>query len=317
MDESEFIKEIPVFINVRDRLNCLYQLLAWLEQAGHRKIILIDNASTYPPLLRYLNTCPHHVFRSGKNLGHTALWQIPEFKKTISSSWYVYTDPDVVPIELCPPDLIAKLYGLLKRFPDYLKAGPGLHLDDIPDHYHLKQKVLDVETSLYGKEVEQGVFQADIDTTFALHRPHTPYILGPALRLRGRYEIRHFPWYVDSANLCEEDIYYRDRATKSVTNWNTASDDVKLKCLPIGGGVAHQMDADPKFLLQALMRTYSGRMFSIICSVKSFFSRKHKQAVFMQANQDNEARQAILKILLSDEWMMAAKMVRQFKFFIR
>ncbi|MGC2162485.1 MAG: hypothetical protein WA634_11280 [Silvibacterium sp.] len=317
MNDANFVKEIPIFINVRDRLNCLSQLLSWLERAGHQRIIIIDNASTYPPLLAFLETCPHRVLRLKKNLGHTALWRIPEIGKVIAKSWFVYTDPDVVPIEACPFDLVTRLHELLEVFPCYLKAGPGLCLYDIPDHYHLRQQVIDFEKSLYGREIAPDVFQADIDTTFALHRPHTPYILGPALRLRGRYEARHLPWYVDSHNPDEEERYYRDHAAKSVTNWNTTSDEVKLKCLPLGGGVAREMETDPESLLRTLMRTNSGKMFSIICSFKAFFLRRAEDSASAHMQQDNKARQKILDILLSNEWMAAANIVRRFNFLKR
>ena len=99
----------------------------------------------------------------------------------------------MIPTQQCPLDAVAHLHGLLERFPDYLKAGLGLKIDDLPDHYHLKQEVIRWETTLYGREITSGVFQADIDTTFAIYRPGTPYIVGPAMRSRGRYEARHLP----------------------------------------------------------------------------------------------------------------------------
>ena len=46
--------QIPIFIVVRDLLSPLQQLVAWLERAGHERIVLIDNDSTYPPMVEYL-----------------------------------------------------------------------------------------------------------------------------------------------------------------------------------------------------------------------------------------------------------------------
>ena len=46
-------RDVPIFINARDRLGVMKKLIDWLLDAGYRKLILLDNNSTYPPLLRY------------------------------------------------------------------------------------------------------------------------------------------------------------------------------------------------------------------------------------------------------------------------
>jgi hypothetical protein len=43
----------PIFVNCRDRLESLLALLDFLERAGQEQIYLLDNDSTYPPLLEY------------------------------------------------------------------------------------------------------------------------------------------------------------------------------------------------------------------------------------------------------------------------
>ena len=47
-------EQYPTFIIVRDRIEPLRQLLDWLDRAGQREIWLIDNDSTYPPLVEFL-----------------------------------------------------------------------------------------------------------------------------------------------------------------------------------------------------------------------------------------------------------------------
>ena len=51
----------PIFINCRDRITCLSVLVDWLEKAGHENIYLLDNDSSYPPLLEYYEQTPHTV----------------------------------------------------------------------------------------------------------------------------------------------------------------------------------------------------------------------------------------------------------------
>lgn len=227
---QSFIKNVHVFIIVRDRLSCLQTLVEWLTKSGHRNITLVDNASTYPPLLEFLAKTDCKVIRLHENLGHTVLWKIPEIKEVINANWFVYTDPDVIPDEVCPVDAVGKFYNLLLNHAYYLKAGFGLRLDDLPSWYHLKDKVIEWETQYHQKFVEQDVFDADIDTTFALYRPGTGYCFGPALRTMGAYRARHLPWYLNSNELNLEDQFYREHALSSVTTWNVAGD---VKSLPL------------------------------------------------------------------------------------
>ncbi|TCK70829.1 hypothetical protein C7378_3218 [Acidipila rosea] len=303
MQERDFIANVPVFINVRDRLGCLLRLLAWLEQAGHRNITLIDNASSYPPLISFLQSTNHRVIRLKKNAGHTSLWQMSELKETLARSWFIYTDPDVVPIEPCPLNMAWSLFELLRAFPAYIKAGPALHLDDLPAHYHLREQVIALENSLYGREILPGVFQADIDTTFALYRPHSPYTLGPAMRVRGDCELRHLPWYVDSSNVDEEERYYREHASQNVTNWNTGGD-VKLNHAPVPGGLAARMESDPTGLLNDLRGSKTGKTALAIRAIRHAIRGNFSPLISSTASP-TETQNAIMNFLLSDEWRMS------------
>ena len=49
---------IPIILNCRDRVTPLKALLDWLRRAGHERVYLVDNASTYPPLLTFYETNP-------------------------------------------------------------------------------------------------------------------------------------------------------------------------------------------------------------------------------------------------------------------
>jgi len=216
---SPFTRAVPVIINCRDRLTCLRALVGWLERAGHGNIILLDNDSSYPPLLDYLKASPHRVERPGRNLGHTAPWQVDSLAVLLRTQWFVYTDPDVVPDESCPADLVERLHDILEEQPAYVKAGPALRTDDLPDHYLRKAEVIGHERQFYAKPIAADLYESFIDTTFALYRPGTTYSHGPALRST-RYRARHLAWYVDSANPGEEEAYYGRHADRTVTNWN-------------------------------------------------------------------------------------------------
>lgn len=191
----------PIFICCRDRVTPLRALVEWLEQAGHERIVLLDNDSTYPPLLEFYEQTPHQVIRLGMNVGKLALWI-----HGVPDEPFVYTDPDVVPIAECPLDAVQHLWRALSRHP-HAKAGLGLYLEDVP----VTLPSLEWERSLASpeRELEPGVYDSLVDTTFALYRAGVPFEL-PALRTGYPYQARHLSWYARQPDA--EDRYYLDRA---------------------------------------------------------------------------------------------------------
>ena len=87
----------PIFIVVRDLLSPLQQLVNWLERAGHDRIVLVDNDSTYPPMVEYLSATPHTVVRCGWNMGHRSPWLSGAIFEMAHDEPYIVSDPDIVP----------------------------------------------------------------------------------------------------------------------------------------------------------------------------------------------------------------------------
>jgi glycosyltransferase involved in cell wall biosynthesis len=215
------LKEIPVIINNRNRITYLKKLINRLEKAGMRNIFIIDNASTYPPLLEFYLHMPYKVFRFEENLGFTALWDTNLFK-VFRYTYYIYTDPDVVPVDECPDDFVYHLYEVLKRHPGIEKVGLGLKIDDLPDHYSRKGEVINWERQFWQNEVEKDLYDAYVETTFALYRPLAK---GPAweckaYRTGGDYMARHLPWYENSNDLDEESLYYMKTIKDFTSVWS-------------------------------------------------------------------------------------------------
>lgn len=211
-------KDIPIIINNRNRLTCVLQLIAALEKRGYFNIYIIDNDSSYPPLLEWYDKTHIKVFRLKENVGFLALWKTPLYKQFIKD-YYVYTDSDVVPIEECPDDFLDLFWQTLKEKKRVQKIGFSLKIDDLPDEYANKQAVINWEKQFYEKPASPQFYEALIDTTFALYRPWMTAGKGGLMyRSAYPYEARHMPWYVNSAELNEEEIYYIKHA-KTSTHW--------------------------------------------------------------------------------------------------
>ena len=215
--------QVPVFIICRDRLEPLRQLVKWLERHDVSRIIMVDNASRYPPLLDYFSKSPHEVVRLPQNLGpHTSVWALGTRDRYARGERYVVSDCDVVPDEHCPDDALDYLNWALRRHPTYVKVGLGLRIDDLPNRYSMADEVRRWEASFWHKQISANLYDAPIDTTFALYPPNTKFAQRPAIRTGPPYVAQHLPWYIDSEHPSEEDRYYRDNCRLSTSHWNLA-----------------------------------------------------------------------------------------------
>lgn len=217
-------RNIPIIINNRNRLTFLLLLISSLEKRGYKKIYIIDNDSTYPPLLEYYKQTKNKVFYLNKNLGYLALWKSNVYK-FFFRDFYVYTDPDMVPVEECPDDFLDYFLRILKKHKFAKKVGFSLKIDDLPDHYKNKEKVMSWELNFFNHKTPDGLYKAPIDTTFALYRPWAKGGSNDShltLRTPFPYEARHLPWYQNSSDLSEEEIYYIEHANQS-TFWTKDS----------------------------------------------------------------------------------------------
>lgn len=215
-------KNTPIVINNFNRIHTLLKLICGLQSRGYNNIYIIDNQSTYPPLLDYYKECPYPVYMLNKNVGHLAIWESGIYKQ-FTDSYFAYTDSDLEILPDCPDNFMEKFILLLKKYPKALKVGFSICTDDLPDCYSLKHQVQEWENQFWKNEIETNVFKAPIDTTFAVYKP---YFKGEIidfqhlyLRTGLPYSVRHLPWYIDSNNPTEEEKYYLNHL-KTSTHWS-------------------------------------------------------------------------------------------------
>jgi hypothetical protein len=220
--------KVPVFIISFNRLHCLQQLVAWLESAELAEPIIIDNGSSYPPLLEWFeqmrNTIAIRDFKD--NYGPYRIWEQRLFAPhtTPDQPFYVVTDPDVIPIPECPKDAIPRLIDTCNalRSP---KVGLSLRLETIPETLPTGQEIRAWETTLQSQGIGPSgavgarplpaCYGSLLDTTFQVnHRDDVPLSYGsPGIRLAHPYQADHLGWNLDPERLSEEEKFY----------WETAS----------------------------------------------------------------------------------------------
>lgn len=204
-----------VYVNVFNRYQTTRILCDQIAALDNATPIIIDNASTWEPLLDWYNNCPYEVIRMRENLGHHAPWLSGVISHD-ASPVYGVTDCDL-DLTGVPSDAIEYLASGLSR--GIIKCGLSLRIDDLPPW---QTSVKSWEARWWKSPLPGGrFFRAAIDTTFALYRKETHHsvcmrvVNVPALRAAPPYTARHVPWYLDGENLDAENANYFATANSS------------------------------------------------------------------------------------------------------
>jgi len=234
LDYGKIIEgSIPILLNNFNRLESLKQLISWLCSLDTPvSIIILDNKSTYPPLLEYYDSLKESFIQVIKMDYNSGLFGLSYyFKKLDKYDKIVISDCDLVPYMDTPKDTLTKLSALLDDFPAYNHVGLSLGIDDLPDSYPLKSLVLAWEERFwppFAKEVGAMAYEAEVDTTFGMFRNTS--IISPfkaALRTKPPYTLKHLDWYIDPQFKDREYDYYMSRCspfgswTREWIRWKT------------------------------------------------------------------------------------------------
>jgi len=221
MDIKERIlrRGTPVVINSFNQFTYLKGMVERLVAAGFRNVYVLDQASSYPPLLAWLsqvhdsygvlpiflpsNMGPHHFFRAGL------------FMELFDGQPFLYSDPDLSWDELAP-DFLSTLLSIAHRH-QIFKVGPALQIPEVgqekPMQYINGQaSVAEWEMQFWKDEVEPGIFRAPLDTTFHLFVPR--YCPPQASMIDGfrvgrpGFVMKHLPWFADDPMPEEEYRFY-------------------------------------------------------------------------------------------------------------
>ena len=187
-----------------------FNLLDWPKKLAkdltkaNLEVVIIDNASTYVPLLEWYDECPYEIVKLKENVGYRAPWYagvVNEKEK------YIVTDPDL-DISQIPEDWVERLEYYLEKYPKP-KIGLAIKLDDLPDDGLLTAWARRVQYIYWQNPIEPDLYDAPVDTTLALYNPKIGGHVGTdGYRLGGSYAMRHLPWYLKSFNTWSNDYKY-------------------------------------------------------------------------------------------------------------
>lgn len=214
------IQTIPLIITNFNQLTYTRNLINWFKwYYPNNPIVIIDNASTYQPLLDwYKNTgftgqvdivmCPFN--NAQENLRAYLDYHKPE--------WYIVSDPDIMPHPNTPFNFLEIFVSQIEQGVHHI--GFQLIIDDLPEWLHKKGWIIGDENLLRNNKVNvEGYegYKAPIDTTFALYRannggwqsPMTAEAWSNSIRLFNAF---HLAWYIDGERMPDEMKAYYNNA---------------------------------------------------------------------------------------------------------
>lgn len=214
---------VPVYVTS-------FNLLTWLQAACARiarmpgaRVVVVDNASSYEPLLDWYRDCPYPVYRCHENLGPHAAWRSGAVWDWKGSDRYAVTDPDL-DLDDVPADALARLAEAFDRWPTVRAAGLSLRTDDVPADFAYRDEAREWEAQYQTERLGHGFFNAvPGGRTFALYDRRRPRSGsgGPVTEVRAEapYAARHRPWYLNTADLPAEYLQYAKKARPKYTRW--------------------------------------------------------------------------------------------------
>ncbi len=236
------INKIPIIIISCNRLEVLKESINSFYQNINSdfEIVIFDNNTSFQPTLAYLGELEkngilvvYNKLKSEKDAGFYDISEklrplIQRVIKKFNSDYFVVTDPDIA-LDKSDGNILEFYKYLLELFPKIPVVGPMLRIDDLPDCYPLKEKVIELHhRRFWARERVPILFKqqklyfqvSSIDTTFGLYRKDFEFKKqNYALRTYEPYTARHLDWYLDPSNLREDQIYYMKNSSVVLASW--------------------------------------------------------------------------------------------------
>ena len=224
--KSPMIETTPIFIPCFNNPAYCSQMLDQLLRLGFQNITFVDNASTYEPMIEFLEKVENSgakvsIERLHENLGpRDSIFTKERIEKL--GRYFCVTDPDIRFNPALPSDFLEIMAWEINR----LKIGKiGFSLN-ISNELKLKNsdyeiggshyKIWEWEEQFWKNRVgfsESGdpIYTAAVDTTFALYdttRFNRSDFLA-SLRIGGRFTAEHLPWLAQETQSTRDTEAYR------------------------------------------------------------------------------------------------------------
>lgn len=148
------------------------------------------------------------IVRLRENFGAHAVFDADIYKQLGDS--FIYTDADLKLNDNMPEDFVQQMYDRMEEY-NINKVGLALCIDDFQLEMYGNHAILH-ESQFWVERLQKDVYLAPVDTTFCLVKNCVGRELH-AIRMAGNFTAKHLPWYVNFADMCDEDTYFARTAS--------------------------------------------------------------------------------------------------------
>lgn len=216
INKNEYLNDISGIPIVTIAYNNYFFIKNFIEQIEkyENTIIIIDNKSTYPRLLKYYEYLKEvyenkiRVIFMDKNYGHTV------YRNIKLPDIYILSDPDLELNKNLPNNYIEVLLKISEKYKSH-KTGFALKLDyeNFITNNNFHTTKYKWEKKYWVNNIPDNTYEmyyADIDTTFCLVNNKYSTSSTNNIRIAGDFTCRHLPWYKDyiKQHITREELEY-------------------------------------------------------------------------------------------------------------
>jgi glycosyltransferase involved in cell wall biosynthesis len=231
---KHFFAGTPVIIPSFNQLYYIKNTIKQLKRFGLENFIILDNGSTYRPLIKWFTGTPIPVIINSKNPGPRDFFVNQEIWGKLPN-YFIVTDPDLEYPNAIPDSLVSDLIEISEEH-KWAKVALGLYKEDAKN---MVPMVKDWEVD-YWKNViaetktKDPIYEAKTDTTFALYNKKfvtRPYDLSwdgnffTAPRVCGKYLCKHWGWYYKKPVPKDEYAFYKN----TITHWSSTEHELRRR----------------------------------------------------------------------------------------
>lgn len=159
-----------------------------------KDIVILDNKSTFPPLLDYHQEYDHTLFKFDQNYGHLCWFKVKKLREIFGDT-FIITDPDLLLNPDTPQDFMKTMYELYFKLGNSKidRLGLALYIDKtMPKPAEWESQYWRHRIFWEGRpEIE--LYKANVDTTFCIVNVNR--LTVSAFRIAGNFTAKHIPWH--------------------------------------------------------------------------------------------------------------------------
>jgi hypothetical protein len=211
------INPIPFYVVVFNRIIGLKKANDFVIASSVRlELIVLDMGSTWEPFIEYRDSLGVTVYKYPFGMGPRDLWITGELTR-LGTGGFFLADGD---IDYCDVDSNAaqKMIDVSEKYPWFPKVGLALRIDDLPSDFEGK-RIRQWAKGDWAVSWDKETYLTGLDTTTAYYpRRDKTFYYRPALRIAGKFQATHYPWYERPNNYTDEARFYGNLASAKISS---------------------------------------------------------------------------------------------------